>query len=508
MSDAAVAGLLRSDAPLVVIEAAAGCGKTYQGAAYAQDIVGTLGEGRLLILTHTHAACDVFADRTRGARSRVEIKTIDALIMQIATAYHLPLELPRDLGTWAWQDNGRGFELMAAKVAVLLRCQPMIARALARRYPVIICDEHQDCTLDRHAIVMALHDAGAALRIFGDPMQRIFGEKTEKAARTDRERWNALKASGASDKLETPHRWDDGCPLLGDWIQRARSSLNNGEPIDLGAPRPPSVRVIIANNMAQARTGYQLSGPHRAPIDRLVREADQLMVLASQNDLVAALCAFWNRRIPIWEGHTRDALASLTGVLRSQEGKAEALAAGLVDFVNAVATGFGKAQRDRLVEEVRRRAARPTTGAPANLQAVARCLLDDPTHRGVASALTVLKAFVDAKAPGFDSVRIDFRREFNEATRFGLYPNADSAFAEIARRRSYARLSLPDQVLSSIHKAKGLECDHVLLMACDTSQFSRTLYARSKLYVALSRAKKSLTLVVPDTNPSALFKLP
>lgn len=508
MSDAAVARLLRSNAPLVVIEAAAGCGKTYQGASYAKDVVGTLGGGRLLILTHTHAACDVFADRTRDAGSRVEIKTIDALIMQIATAYHLPLALPRDLGTWAWQDNGSGFEIMAAKVAVLLRNQPMIARALALRYPVVICDEHQDCTLDRHAIVMALRAAGATLRIFGDPMQRLFGEKTDKAARADCERWNALKASGTSDKLEKPHRWDAGCPLLGEWIQRARRSLDKGYPIDLGAMRPPSVRLILANNMAQARTGYQLSGPHRAPIDRVVRDADQLMVLASQNDLVAALRAFWNRRIPIWEGHTRDALANLTSVLRSQSGQAEALAVGVADFVTAVAIGFGKAQRDRLVEEVRRGAARPTSGGPANLQAVARCLLGDPTHRGVASALALVKAFVDAKAAGFEKVQIDLRREFNEATRFGDYPDADAAFAEIARRRSYARLPLPDQVLSSIHKAKGLECDHVLLMACDASQFSKTLYARSKLYVALSRARKSLTLVVPDVNPSVLFKLP
>ena len=34
MSDQAVAKLLRSPEPLVIIEAAAGCGKTYQGAAY------------------------------------------------------------------------------------------------------------------------------------------------------------------------------------------------------------------------------------------------------------------------------------------------------------------------------------------------------------------------------------------------------------------------------------------------------------------------------------------
>ena len=34
----------------------------------------------------------------------------------------------------------------------------MIATAAARRYPVVLCDEHQDSSGDQHAIVMALAD--------------------------------------------------------------------------------------------------------------------------------------------------------------------------------------------------------------------------------------------------------------------------------------------------------------------------------------------------------------
>lgn len=361
MSDASVAKLLRSAEPLVVIEAAAGCGKTFQGAAYARDIVDSLGPGRLLILTHTHAACAVFAERTRGAASSVEIRTIDALITQIATAYHKPLGLPRDLTSWAWQDNGKGFEIMASKVSAFLRVRPGVARALAHRYPIIICDEHQDSTVDQHRIVMALRDAGAMLRIFGDPLQRIYGEKTEKAARVDRERWEALKSNGASDRLTTPHRWKQGCPALGDWILSARTSLENSQPIDLTA-RPPSLRLLVGNNTAQMRTGYQLSKEHRAPVDRIVRNADQLMILASQKDLVASLRAFWNRSIPIWEGHTRDALATLVGVLRENEGNAQALAEGVVTFVSEVAVGFTDLRFQRSLRFTEDRVAR--VGSP------------------------------------------------------------------------------------------------------------------------------------------------
>lgn len=508
MNDAAVAALLRSDRPLVVIEAPAGCGKTFQGAAYARDIAGNLGEGRLLILTHTHAACSVFAARTTGSGTKVEIRTIDALIAQIASAYHKPLGLPRDLSAWAWQDDGRGFGIMAEKAAAFLSCQPMVARTLARRFPVIICDEHQDSTAEQHSVVMALHRAGAMLRIFGDPLQRIYGVKSERAARIDRERWEAFKQRAACEKLDHPHRWKEGCPALGAWILSARQRLEDGQPIDLTGALPPSLRVLTGSNTARQRTGYQLLKAHRRPVDHLVRHADQLMILAAQNDLVAALSAFWGRTIPIWEGYSRESLATLVTVLREKVGDAEALAAGLITFVGTIAAGFSNSSHgDRLLREVREGCTRKTTGKPANIQAIARRILEDPSHTGVAAAMGVLRSLVEGREDGFADVKIDHRVEFRDAIRLGQFAGPDEAFAEIARKRSYARPSPPARCISSIHKAKGLECEHALVMACDKTQFKSTTYARCKMYVALSRAKTSLTLVVCPENPSPLFRV-
>lgn len=91
--------------------------------------------------------------------------------------------------------------------------------------------------------------------------------------------------------------------------------------------------------------------------------------------------------------------------------------------------------------------------------------------------------------------------------RLAQFEGSDEAFAELARKRAYSPPTPPKRLLSTIHKAKGLEWDNVLLMACDKSQFSATDYAKCKLYVALSRAKKSLTLVLPDDKPSPLFKV-
>ncbi|HUB48658.1 MAG TPA: AAA family ATPase [Acetobacteraceae bacterium] len=166
MSDESVHTALRSDAPLVLVEAPAGCGKTHQGADYARDVA-VDRSNRLLILTHTHAACSVFAERTRGSGSRVEIRTIDSLIAHIATAYHLGLGLPADVPTWARRTRD-GYRHVALRVAALLKRHPMIAAALAKRYPVVICDEHQDCSGDQHALGMAMLDQGARLRVFAD----------------------------------------------------------------------------------------------------------------------------------------------------------------------------------------------------------------------------------------------------------------------------------------------------------------------------------------------------
>ncbi len=130
MSDESVTEALRSAARLVVVEAPGGCGKTYQGASYARDVAPTLGNGRLLILTHTNAACDVFAARTRGLDRRVEIRTIDGLIGEIAGAYHAALDLPADVGAWARREAD-GYSVVASKTAALLAAHPMTPYSLS-----------------------------------------------------------------------------------------------------------------------------------------------------------------------------------------------------------------------------------------------------------------------------------------------------------------------------------------------------------------------------------------
>lgn len=506
MSDASVAAALRSSARLVVVEAPGGCGKTYQGAEFARDVAPALGGGRLLILTHTNAACDVFASRTKGIGGSAEIRTIHGLITEIGGAYHQAIGLPADVGAWA-RRNADGYDKLAGLVATLLELNPYIAACLAQRYPLIICDEHQDASADQHAIIMSLHKAGARLRIFGDPMQQIFGnDRAAEVARAEA-RWTELKRAACQfEELDFPHRWTEGEPELGHWILAARSTLRAGGQVDLTGVRPRGLSVHFADNIAQSALGFSVARHESGPIYARSR-TPKLLVLTSANDTCTSLRAFFSRQFPLWEGHVREGLTALVAHCREHEGNPAMLADGTVTFLGAIATGFTPSDLGKiLIDE----AASGCTGRrrlkPQLVQSMAQHLVDQPNHRGVAAALDRLRHLIDTEA-SFADVKIHHFREISEAIQLGQFDDPDDGFAELARRRTHARPKLPDKAISTIHKAKGLEFDNVLLMPCDQKTFSGSPKARAKLYVAMSRARKSLMLVVSPTKPSPLFKI-
>lgn len=505
MSDATVAQALRSAARLVIVEAPGGCGKTHQGASYACEIAPALGDGRLLILTHTNAACDVFAGRTHGLGRHVEIRTIDGLIIEIAGAYRHSLGLPEDVSAWA-RRTPRGYDLLGERVARLLTRHPAIADCMARRYPIVVCDEHQDANADQHTLVMALNRAGAQLRVFADPMQMIFtGTQAQTAAAE--QRWANLKAAADRfEELNQPHRWANIQPELGAWILAARTTLRDGGKIDLTGSLPAGLTVHFAENNSPQRTGFRVTA-QESPAIYTRANMPSLLVLTGQNDRVTALRAFFNRRLPIWEGHVREGLSTLAAHCALHQGNAEALAHGTVAFMGSVASGFSPSTfGNRFVLEAQQGCVKPCSGMPRHLQAMARHIVDCPDHRGVARALAHLRDLT-ANEAAFSDVRVHHGREFSEAILLGAFEDADDGFSEIARRRTHARPKVPMKAISTIHKAKGLEFENVMVLPCDSDNFSNTKASRARLYVALSRATRSLMLVVSKAKPSPLFAL-
>lgn len=507
MSDASVAEALRSNAHRVVVEAPAGTGKTFQAAAYARHAATELRKGqKILILAHTHAACGVFSSRTADLQGHLQIGTIDSLVAVIAKVYHRALDLPADIPAWSIERGVDCYAELARRVNLLLHRSPGVAGAVAERYPVVICDEHQDASADQHGIVESLARAGTFIRYFGDPMQAIFTSGRDRLAQ--QLRWRELvAASDANEPLGTAHRWAAGSPALGAWVLEQRELLRVGGAIDLTEQLPIGLQVFRADNEAPRHGGFQLEAEVRRQINALVRRCPSLLALTPHKATVFGLNAFWGWRIPIWEGHTRDATNDLLASCRRSAGDPVALGKAVCLFFEGVGKGFSaSAYGNRLIHELETRCARPSRGKPAEIQSIARLILHEPNHIGVGAAVNRVHQLMHTSA-NFGDIRIDLRREFAEARQIQAAPDIGILLAKQAHHRSTQHVEMPAQVISTIHKSKGLETPNAILLPCDAGNLSDNEKNRCLLYVALSRASSSLALVVPRANPSPLFLL-
>lgn len=502
MSDQSVGAALRSPHPLVLVEAPAGCGKTYQGSTFVSDLC-THQEARCLVLTHTHAARSVFLNRI--ASNRADVRTIDSLIVEIATAYAGGLGLPPDPVTWVRQQPD-GYSLLAAKVATFLLRWPMIAAALARRFPVVVCDEHQDSSGAQHAIVMTLLKHGARVRIFADPLQKIFRENELEGANAAWS-WGDLKSSAHYDCLDYPHRWEKGCKKLGRWLLEVRDALAGNGKVDLRPGRvPDSVRVIVAENVAEAHDQFRVDRTVADQIYAFARSQPQLLVLTRSNDLARALRGFFNRSIQLWEGNVRDALELLARSSTRAMGDPEELAKAICAFLSQTGVGFTfSAFGDVLVEEARENCLSRRRGKPEMIQGIAKCVVEEPNHRGVGRALKRIVELCRNNS-AFASMKIDKYRELYEATRFADFASVDEALSAITQRRAHVAQLPPDRAISNIHKAKGLESSAAILINCTRATFPDTDLGRRLLYVGLTRASASLLITVSAKTPSPLVQ--
>jgi hypothetical protein len=233
-----------------------------------------------------------------------------------------------------------------------------------------------------------------------------------------------------------------------------------------------------------------------------------LLILTRTNDTARALCAFFSRRIPLWEGHVRDGLDKLVRAITDAGGDAVKLGEAVVGFMGEIGKGFSpSAFGNAFQQEISDGCAKKRNGKPAAIQALARCVVESPDHRGVAAMLRRIEQHKVANDPVFADVELDNYREFKEATRLGNFADAENGLAEITHHRTYTRPKPPARAISTIHKAKGLECDSVIVVPCDAKTFPDKQDARCLLYVAMSRAKKRLVLVMSKDTPSPLFKI-
>jgi hypothetical protein len=226
--------------------------------------------------------------------------------------------------------------------------------------------------------------------------------------------------------------------------------------------RNPAARRVHRRSAGEAAS-LDRTGPSRRRRSQRSRPAPRAR-LGARPVAVGQRAAFAvGRRIPRWEGHTRPALETLVEATAAHRGDPQRLAADLVAFLTRIGKGFSpSAFGDRLVSEAAAGCARPAKGKFAFVQAMARHIVQTPDHRGVARALRELEALRRANKD-FAQVEMDRHAEFWEAIRLVGHADPDEGFAQITHQRTYSRPKPAAKAISTIHKAKGLECEAVIV---------------------------------------------
>ena len=489
---------LRSQTKVVCVVAPAGCGKTFEACKYALEVAESLATGeQVLFLAHTNAAVQEFRIRTRKLAPRVDASTIDAFCLELLLPYAARLGLPTPLQHRLGREEGCvPFEDLARFVGELLKRSPSIANLYAGRYPVIILDEHQDASEHQHGAIQLIGCARRVrLRIFGDPMQAIF-EDDERA----RVSWNAVESCAEiRAELDFPQRWKDVLEL-GNWILELRKRLKSGQgipPLHQGLP-------ITFHPIDIEDPGF------KPTIDRQVVSllhkllnslSGSTAVLGWLKNHVYKLQVASNGRLILNEGAEFDDAYAAVERLQKAIGKPMPLAKSVVKVLAGDKCGFTSIRMERISNALGRD--RITDPRSVELKALIdqlRPIYDTPD---LATACKVIRE-ISRTPPAWLAIRTP--ECFSILGR--VRPNPGDDPKELLRQLIIQHKLLArrrTQIASTIHKSKGLEFDHVVLTNFGAKHFCGSEQSRRLAYVALSRARRSIHIVIPTRTPSPLL---
>lgn len=465
MANPAVEAMLGSTRSFAV--AAAGCGKT----ELLGQIVADQRSGRQLILTHTHAGVAAIKKRLADMyvpQEKFHLDTIAGWCLRYGAAY------PAISGYQPGAEANPDWPLTypgAEKV-----CRTALGKKIiSESYSGLLVDEYQDCTISQHSLMCAIA-AHIPCRGVGDPLQSIFGFADPVVE------WDTIKDDFhvIDDALTEPWRWrrEGKNAALGDWLVEARKQLEETGRLVITTDAP----VTWVQQKANSQPPEAWSSVCRT-------------MIAPSNETVVAILKWPNQcithaqrmggRWPIVERFDDPDLLHLGSKLVDADGPA--VVEALVDFLSERMTALGTAL-NTAVEAIK----------------AGRGVSRIKKHRDHADRLYAL-----AKRPtpaialewlyGVLAHRDDwwlYRRECVYQLREALRHCTGSTFAELPNKISEARTRARHRgrlthrrTIGTPLLVKGLEFDHGILL------WEPSHLSVQGLYVALTRASKSLTIV-------------
>lgn len=461
----AVAETIRDSMPCS-IELPAGTGKTQTVAALATVAV-ELGE-RPLILTHTNAGVDVLRRRLRSfgmGGNAVRVDTIASWSFELAR--HYPqlsgIRVPAE-PDWAQSKEYYAGATRAVRVSA-------IKDMLRASYGLVIVDEYQDCIVEQHDLVVAIGQS-LPVCVFGDSLQNIFSFGDNVTVRWAED----VAASWPAVSLPVkPWRWNGYNEPLGEWLIEIRQSLVTGQAIDL---------------MAAPLLWNSTAGAPRAGVNvcyAMASASGSVVAIRLFSAECAALAAQTNGSYGMMEELEGKFMAKFAAIVDDGDPRQIAVATRnfAKDCISGIASGLldttvtNKLARGQSVAHLRR------PGAEHQL-ALLSGLLTDPSPLRVAETLKSIGQLEVGRL-----YRREAWRDMIKALTVGGSSEGVTVANALSRVRDRARhVGRPREprIVSRPLLIKGLEYDHAIVL--DAERLSAT-----ELYVALSRGRKSLTVV-------------
>ncbi|MBY6414419.1 AAA family ATPase [Rhodococcus sp. BP-252] len=444
----------------------AGAGKTELIAASVAEVARRGGTS--LVLTHTHAGVDALRRRVRKfgvASDHVVIRTIDAW------SYDLIAHFPdlSGLAVPTAPDWGKSEEYHRA--ATRASRSLAVVRMLQVSYTNLFVDEYQDCLLDQHQLVLAMASAVPAA-VFGDPLQCLFNFKLNQPVD-----WTSDVLLNFPPAVieHRPRRWDPDHQDLGKWLVDIRANLLSGEPIDLGSTPAKWVHRRDARTYVGVCFGA-------------ANLVGTVAVLGNRRWDCVGAAGNLGGRFTVMEAIDEKTVAVLASRIDTHDGAAvaQAIVKFAVDCSSGLAPHISVAKRKQLGDgksfATRSAVLKPAYDAVLEVRR-------DPAPASVRIALDLL-----SRLPG---VTIHCREAWNEINgSTGVAATDGCTMSEgLQRVRNHSRVAgrrPTNKVVSRPLLVKGLEYDHVIILAAET-------YSAQELYVALTRGSKSVT-IISDTS--------
>jgi DNA helicase-2/ATP-dependent DNA helicase PcrA len=342
-------------------------------------------------------------------------------------------------------------------------------------------DEYQDCSPLQHEIVLKIADI-LPTRILGDPLQGIFdfeGSEIVNWQTHVRPHFNELPS------LNQPHRWSKKNPTLGKWLLAVREKLEAGQQIDLRQAPDGCVKFISLPINSAQKSNVQ----RETCMSSTCRDGETLLAIHS------------------WEHQCHSIARQTGGKFRSPETiECNALfeAAKIFDSASdgqALAKSafeFGCLCLTKIKTDLEQTAARIFDGRGLqNRQYQYQEQLDALAEIAEVNSLLLVRRtlLLFSRIAGSHKARYELFHEMLNALR--EYETGHHACLEEAALRTRDRTRRTGRepgryVISRTVLVKGLEFDHAIILEANNLD-------RKNLYVALTRASRSLTVL--GTSP-------